>query len=96
MVNFRSLHKQSFGELFTKLEIFKTAHLKRLNLSTIKEMEGHGNIFLKVLFINKELPMISFVIAVVEGLKQSEQIILEEAKRTVIEYTIGDDIGSEG
>lgn len=59
-------------------------------------MEGHGNIFLKVLFINRELPMISFVIAVVEGLNQSEQINLEEAKRTVIEYIIGDDIGCEG
>lgn len=40
--------------------------------------------------------MISFVIVVVEGMKQSEQIILEEAKRTVIEYTIGDDISCEG
>lgn len=94
-MNFRSLHRQSFGELFTKIEIFKTAHLKRLNLSTIKEMKGHGNIFLKVLLINRELPMISFVIVIVEGIKQSEQIILEEAKRTVIEYTIGDDTGCE-
>lgn len=59
-------------------------------------MKGHGNIFLKVLLINRELPMISFVIVVVEGMKQSEQIILEEAKRTVIEYTIGDDISCEG